>query len=80
MTQKLKTVAKILSYSIRKFFIISNRYIDNILQIIQQTVAVDNEKLHYIKKRIDTSFKRRKTFPQKRGNKALPIFEGNNEE
>ena len=53
MTQKQKTVAKLLSYLIRRFFI-SNSYINNILQIIQQTVAVDNEKLHYIKKKIVT--------------------------
>lgn len=52
MTQKLKTVAKLLSYLIRKFFIISNSYIDNTLQIIQQTVAVDEKYLHIIKKKI----------------------------
>lgn len=54
MTQKLKTVAKILSYLIRKFFLISNSYINKIFQIIQQTVAVDDKKLHYIKKKIVT--------------------------
>lgn len=54
MIQQQKIVAKILSYLIRKFFIISNSYINNILQIIQQTVAVDDKKLHYIKKKIVT--------------------------
>lgn len=54
MIQQLKTVAKILSYLIRKFFIISNNYIKTALQIIQYTFAVDNEKLHYIKKKIVT--------------------------
>lgn len=54
MTPQLKTVAKILSYLIRRFFIISNNYIKTTLQILQQTVAVDNEKLHYVKKKIVT--------------------------
>lgn len=54
MIQQLKTVAKILSYLIRRFFIISNNYINKIFQIIQQTVAVDDKKLHYIKKKIVT--------------------------
>ena len=76
MLNLFKIVTKILSYLIRRFFIISNSYIYTTLKIIQLIVAVDNEKLHYIKKKIVTSFKRRKTFPQKRGNKALPIFEG----
>lgn len=54
MTQKLKTVAKILSFIIRRFFITQNSYINKIFQIIQQTVAVDDKKLHYIKKKIVT--------------------------
>lgn len=54
MTQKLKTVAKILSFIIRRFFITQNNYINKIFQIIQQTVAVDDKKLHYIKKKIVT--------------------------
>lgn len=65
MIHKLKTVAKILSYLIRRFFITSNSYISNILQIIQQTVAVVDDKLHYIKKKIVTL---------KRGNKLLPTL------
>lgn len=52
MTRKQKTVAKLLSFIIRRFFIISNSYIDNTLQIIQQTVAVDEKYLHIIKKKI----------------------------
>lgn len=54
MIQQQKRVAKILSYLIRRFFIISNSYIKTTLQILQQTVAVNNEKLHYIKKKIVT--------------------------
>lgn len=54
MTQKLKTVAKLLSFIIKRFFIISNSYIKTTLQIIQQTLAVDDKKLHYIKKKIVT--------------------------
>jgi len=49
MIQQLKTVAKILSYLIRKFFITQNSYIKILLQIIQYILAVDNEKLHYTK-------------------------------
>lgn len=65
MIQQQKIVAKILSFIIRRFFIISNSYINNILQIIQQTVAVVDDKLHYIKKKIVTL---------KRGNKLLPTL------
>lgn len=54
MIQQQKIVAKLLSYLIRRFFITQNSYIKTILQILQQTVAVDNEKLHYIKKKIVT--------------------------
>ena len=54
MTPKIKIVAKFISYIIRRFFIISNSYINTALKIIQQTVAVDNENLHYIKKKIVT--------------------------
>lgn len=54
MIHKLKTVAKILSYLIRRVFITLNSYTNNILQIIQQTVAVDEKYLHYIKKKIVT--------------------------
>lgn len=54
MIQQLKTVAKILSYLIRKFFITQNSYIKILLQIIQYILAVDNEKLHYMKKKIVT--------------------------
>ena len=69
MIQQQKIVAKILSFIIRRFFIISNSYINNILQIIQQTVAVVDDKLHYIKKKIVTL---------KRGNKLLPTLWGGN--
>lgn len=54
MIQKLKTVAKILSFIIRRFFIINNSYIKTTLKIIQLTVALYNEKLHYIQKKIVT--------------------------
>lgn len=54
MTQKLKTVAKILSYLIRKIFIISNNYIYTTLKIIQLIVAVDSENLHIIRRKIVT--------------------------
>lgn len=54
MIQQLKTVAKILSYLIRKIFIISNNYIKTTLKIIQLTVAVQNEKLHYIRRKFVT--------------------------
>lgn len=54
MTQKLKTVAKLLSFIIRRFFIISNSYIKTTLKIIQLTVAVQNEKLHYIRRKFVT--------------------------
>lgn len=51
MIQKLKTVAKILSFIIRRFFIISNSYTNNLIQMIQQAVVVVDEKLHYINKK-----------------------------
>ena len=54
MKQKIKTVAKFLSYIIRRFFIINNSYIKTTLKIIQLTVALYNENLHYIKKKIVT--------------------------
>lgn len=54
MIQQLKTVAKLLSYLIKRFFIILNSYIKATLKIIQLIVAVDSEKLHYIKKKIVT--------------------------
>ncbi len=54
MIQQLKTVAKILSYLIRKFFITQNSYIKILLQIIQYILAVDDEKLHYIRRKIVT--------------------------
>lgn len=54
MKKLLKKVTTFLFIIIRRFFITQNSYINKILQIIQQTVAVDNEKLHYIKKKIVT--------------------------
>lgn len=54
MLTTLKIVSKHLFFIIRRFFIISNGYINTTLKIIQQTVAVYNEKLHYIKKKIVT--------------------------
>ena len=54
MKQKIKTVAKFLSYIIRRFFIINNSYIKTTLKIIQLTVAVYNENLHYIRRKIIT--------------------------
>ena len=54
MVNLLKIVTKILSYLIRRFFIISNSNINNTLQITEQIVAVNDEKLHYIKRKIAT--------------------------
>lgn len=60
MIHKLKTVAKILLYIIRRFFIISNSYIKTTLKIIQLIVVVDSENLHIIRRKIVT-LKRKST-------------------
>lgn len=67
MIQQQKIVAKILSFIIRRFFIISNSYINNILQIIQQIVAVVDDKLHYIKKKIVTLKRKSPVLPHLAG-------------
>lgn len=54
MTRKQKAVAKLLSFIIRRFFIISNSYIKTTLKIIQLIVAVDSENLHIIRRKIVT--------------------------
>ena len=67
MIQQQKIVAKLLSYLIRRFFIISNSYIKATLKIIQLIVVVDSENLHIIRKKIVTL---------KRKSPVLPILEG----
>lgn len=54
MKKLVKKVTTFFFLLYRNFFIIKNSYI---LQIIQQQIAVQNEKLHYIKKKIVTQKK-----------------------
>lgn len=72
MKKLLKKVTTFLFIIIRRFFITQNSYINKILQIIQQTVAVNDKKLHYIKKKVVTKSKKIKTVLVKRRN-PLPI-------
>lgn len=67
MIHKLKTVAKLLSYLIRRFFIISNSYIKTTLKIIQLIVAVDSENLHIIRRKIVTLKRKAPVLPHLAG-------------
>lgn len=54
MLNELKNVAKFFFYTIRRIFVTINSTINKQLHIERQTVAVDDKKLHYIKKKIVT--------------------------
>ena len=54
MLEQLKVVAKFFFYIIGRIFATINSTINKPLHIQRQTVAVDDKKLHYIKKKIVT--------------------------
>lgn len=68
MKKLLKKVATFFFIIIRRFFIITNSYIKITLQILQQTIAVNDENLHYIRRKVVTKSKNIKTVHLKRKN------------